>query len=68
MSERLHLIVVPPSYGYHRAPEIDWSRINRLISRGFTRLYPINGCWVICAKRWVTQKRAMQMWRKGEGK
>ena len=62
MSKRLQIVVVEP-IPTHDTTRIDWVRINRLVARGFTRLYPINGDWMICAKPWVTQKRAMQLWR-----
>jgi hypothetical protein len=62
MSEPQHIRVVEPVY-VHDTTRIDWVRINRLVARGFTRLYPISGDWIICAKHWVTQKRAMQLWR-----
>lgn len=40
----------------------DWSRINRLIARGFTRLYQLDSSsHIICAKPWITQRRAMQL-------
>jgi hypothetical protein len=55
------IIVVEP-VGVHDSTRPDWVKINCLITRGFTRLYPINDDWVICAKQWVTQKRAMQLW------
>jgi hypothetical protein len=67
MSEPQQIIVVEPAWQDPKTRtgigKIDWARINRLVARGFTRLYPINGAWVIAAKHWVTQKRAMQLWR-----
>lgn len=51
--------------------DIDFGYINRLISRGFVHLYPISNadapvgykCGLICAKKWVTEHRAHELYR-----
>ena len=51
--------------------ELDWGRVNRLISRGFTHLYPISSddCplgskWgIICARKHIIKHRAIALLR-----